>query len=173
MRLLALALLLASAPAAATAQSGTRCLSLELGFTRDSADTLGERTPVALSVAWWLTDDLDATARVAWGFASRTGDRGAAGSFEAGAGLRYTLGTLSVLRPQLVVDLAFVQVLGAPAAEFWTSDSGLRLGAGLALEVFFARELSLSLIARATELALVSGDGGPGLAVGLGVAAYF
>jgi hypothetical protein len=173
MRPLALSLLLASAPAAAAAQGGPRCLSLELGFTRDSAEELGDRAPVALSTAWWLTGDLDATARVTWGFASRTGGRRAAGSFEAVAGLRYALGTLSVLRPQLVVDLAFVQVFGAPAAESWTSDSGVRLGAGAALEVFFARELSLSLTARATELALVSGDGGPGLAVALGVAAYF
>ncbi len=173
MRLPALTLLLALAPGAAAAQSAPRSLALELGFSSDSAELLGGRAPVALSVAWWLTSDLDATARVAWAFAARTGGRAADGSFEAGGGVRYSLANWASLRPQLVADVAFVQVLGAPRSEVWMSDAGVRLAAGAALEIFFARDLSLNLMARATELALASGDGGPGLAFSVGVAAYF
>jgi hypothetical protein len=173
MRSLVLALLLASAPAAAAAQSSPRSLSLEVGFTRDSSEALGDRAPVALCAAWWLTGGLDATLRVGWGFAARTVGRGADGSFEAGVGLRYGIATWPALRLQLLADLAFVQVLGAPAWERWTSDSGVRLGGGAALELFFARDLSLGLAARATELALASGDGGPGLALSLGISAHY
>jgi hypothetical protein len=172
MRPLALALLVLSAPAVAAAQSAPRSLALELGFARDSSDALGDRAPVALLATWWLTGDLDATARIAWGFAARTSGRAAA-SFEAGVGLRHALVTWRAVRPQVVADVAFVQVLGTPASEAWAADSGVRAGVGVALEVFLARDVSLSLTARVTELALASGEGGPGLATALGLAAYF
>jgi hypothetical protein len=173
MRLLALTLLLATVPGAAAAQSSPRSLALELGFASDSAEVLGTRTPVALSAAWWLTGNLDAVARVAWGFAARSGGRRADGSFEVGGGVRCSLATWGALRPELVADIAFVQAFGTPGTELWASDSGVRLGAGAALEFFFARDLALGMAARATELALVSGAGGPGLAFSGGIAVYF
>ena len=173
MRPLALAVFLALVPTIPTAQVAPRSLGLELGFTHDSFEALGARAPLALTAAWWLIDDLGVTARLAWGFASRTSVREAAGSFEAGAGLRYGLSRSQVLRPQLVADVAFVQVLAAPTSEAWTSDSGVRVGAGAALEIFVARDVSLTFTARLTELALGSGDGGPGTALSMGLAAWF
>jgi hypothetical protein len=173
MRPLAIALLIGALPAVAAGQSAPRSLSLELGFARDSAAPLGERAPVALAAAWWLTGELDATARVAWAFAARTSDRAAASSFEAGMGLRYGVARWAALRPQLVADLAFVHVFDPPTSEAWASDSGVRVGAGVGLEIFFARDVSLTFSARMSELALVSGDGGLGGAVALAAAAYF
>ena len=173
MRALALAVLLASAPAAADAQLAPRSLALELGFARDSAAALGERAPVALAATWWLAGEIDATARVAWAFAPRTGDRAAASSFEAGAGVRYGVARWPALRLQVVVELGFVHVLDAPRLDGWTSDSGVRAGLGAALEVFLARDVSLSFTGRLTDLALASGDGGAGASLATALAVYF
>ena len=173
MRTLALLLVLASVPVTAAAQGGQQSLALEVGFARDSVELLGGASPVALCWTSWLTGDLDATARVQWAFAARPDVRAADGSFEAGAGLRYSVATWGAVRAQLVADLAFVQVLGAPGPETSTSGSGVRLAGGGAFEIFFARDLSLSLVARATEVVLVSGEYGPGLTVAVGMAMYF
>ena len=173
MRPLVLAVLLAAVPRLAAAQVAPRSIGLELGFTRDSSAALGDRAPVALTAAWWIMGDLDATARVAWGFASRTSVREAAGSLEAGAGLRFGLARWHVLRPQVVADLAFVHVFGATPSEARASDSGVRVGAGAAMELFLGRDVSVSLGAKVTELALASGDGGSGIALAMGLAAYF
>ncbi len=173
MRCLALAVLLASAPVAASGQSAPRSLSIELGFTHDSWTTLGDGAPVALSYTSWITGDLDATARVAWGFAARTGGRAAAGSFEAGAGLRQGIASWGAVRAQLLADLSLVQVLGAPGPAPWTSESGVRVGGGVAVETFLARDLALGFTARATHLATWSGEGGPGAALGISLGAYF
>ncbi len=166
-------LLLASAPGAVAAQEGRRSLAFELGFSRDSATALGGRVPVALSTTWWLTGDLDASARGAWTFEPRPAGRAADASFEGGAGLRYAVATWGPLRAQALAEVAFVQVLGVPGAELWASDSGVRAGGGAALELFFSRDLSLSFVARASHLALFSGGGGPSMALALGVSAYF
>jgi hypothetical protein len=173
MRSLALLLVLAVAPTGAAAQSSPRSLGLELGVTRDSVAAMGDRAPVALSATWWLTGDLDATARVAWGFAARTEGRAADGSFEAGLGLRCGLASWSILRPQLLANAAFVQVASWAASTPWASDSGVRLSAGMALEAFLARDLSLSLAGEASQLMLFSEGGGPGLGLALRIGAYF
>jgi hypothetical protein len=173
MRSLALLLVLAVAPTGAAAQSSPRSLGLELGLTRDSVAAMGDRAPVALSATWWLTGDLDATARVAWGFAARTEGRGADGSFEAGLGLRCGLASWSILRPQLLANAAFVQVASWAASTPWVSDSGARLSAGMALETFLARDLSLSLAVEASQLMLFSEGGGPGLGLAMRIGAYF
>ena len=142
-------------------------------MTRDSVAAVGDRVPVALSATWWLSGDLDATARVSWGFAARTDGRGADGSFEAGLGLRYGVGSWSILRPQILANAAFVQVASWTASTPWTSDSGVRLAAGASLEAFLARDFSFSLVAEASELVLFSEGGGPGLGLALRIGAYF
>ncbi len=169
MRILILAALLLLAPGLSLAQSSPRSLALELGFSSDSAAALGSRSPVALVASWWLTGDLDATARAAWAFASRTQDRAADDSFEAGAGLRYGLARWSSLRPQVLAELSFVQVLPSALA---APASGLRLGAGAALEAFLGRDVSLTLILGASRLFLAEG-GGIGLAASLRAGVYF
>jgi hypothetical protein len=169
MRTLALAALLLLSPALSRAQTSPRSLALELGLSNDSAAALGSRSPVALVASWWLAGDLDATARAAWAFASRTQDRAADDSFEAGAGLRYGLARWSSLRPQVLAELSFVQVLPSALA---APASGLRLGAGAALEAFLGRDVSLTLVLGASRLFLVEG-GGLGLAASLRAGAYF
>ncbi len=173
MRSLALSFLLALVPLGAAAQSSTLSVAMEAGLTRDSVAVMGDRTRLALFATRWLTGELDASARVAWGFAARTDGRAADGSFEAGAGLRYGLTTSSTLRPELLVSASFVQVMGRPGSVAWTSDWGVRLGAGAALEAFLVRDLSLSLVAEASQLMLSTEGGGPGLGIGLRAAAYF
>jgi len=169
MRILILAALLLLAPGLSRAQSSSRSLALELGFSSDSAAALGSRSPVALVASWWLTGDLDVTARAAWAFASRTQDRAADDSFEAGAGLRYGLARWSSLRPQVLAELSFVQILPSALA---APASGLRLGAGAALEAFLGRDVSLTLVLGASRLVLAEG-GGTGLAASLRAGAYF
>ena len=169
MRNLLLAALLLLAPGLTRAQPFPRSLALELGFSNDSAAALGSRSPVALIAGWWLTGELDATARAAWAFASRTQDRAADDSFEAGAGLRYGLARWSSLRPQVFAELSFVQVLPSALAE---SGSGLRLGAGAGLEAFLGRDVLLTLVLGASRLFLAAG-GGTGLAASLRASAYF
>ena len=169
MRTLALAALLLLFPSLSRAQTSPRSLALELGFSSDSATALGSRSPVALVASWWLAGDLDATARAAWAFASRTQDRAADDSFEAGGGLRYTLVRWSSLRPQVLAELSFVQVLPSALAQ---PASGLRVGAGAGLEAFLGREVSLTLVLGASRLFLAEG-GGTGVAASLRAGAYF
>ena len=173
MRPLALAVILSVLPRSAASQVAPRSIGLELGFTRDSSAVLGDRAPIALTAAWWLTGELDATARVGWGFASRTSVRAAAASLEAGAGLRWGLARWSAVRPQLLAEVAFVDALDAPPSAAGESDYGVRFAAGAAVELFLTRDLSASLSAKATELGLAGGDGGPGVAVAMGFATYF
>jgi hypothetical protein len=169
MRNLSLAALLLFAPALARAQSSPRSLAVELGFSNDSAAALGARSPVALVASWWLAGDLDATARASWAFASRTQDRAADDSFEAGAGLRYGLARWSSLRPQVLAELSFVQILPSALA---APASGVRFGASAALEAFLGNDVSLTLVLGASRLFLVEGSGF-GLAASLRAGAYF
>ena len=169
MRTLFLAALLLLVPGFPRAQSSPRSLALELGFSSDSAAALGSRSPFALVASWWLTGDLDVTARAAWAFASRTQDRAADDSFEAGTGLRYGLARWSSLRPQVLAELSFVQVLPSALA---APASGVRLGAGAALEAFLGRDVSLTLVLGASRVFLAEGSG-TGLAASLRAGAYF
>ncbi len=169
MRLHLAALLAALAPACAAGQTAPRSLAVEVAFSNDSAAALGSRAPVALVGSWWLAGELDATARLAWASAARTGGRAADSAYEAGLGLRYGLARWASLRPQVTLDAALVEVA---AGAIWGGDSGLRLGVGLGLEAFLARDLSLALVLQGSELLLPSG-GGLGAAASLRGSFYF
>jgi hypothetical protein len=170
MRSLLVTLLLALAPLPAAAQLAPRSLALELAFRRDSSPALGSRVPLSLVATWWLVGDLDATARAGWAFAPRTGDRGADGSFEAGLGLRQGLARWGPVRPELVADAAFVQVTRSALSGV---AAGLRLGLGAGLTAFLARDLSLGIVAEASELLLATDEGGPAVSVAVRFGACF
>lgn len=168
MRSLTLAALLTLAPGAARAQLAPRSIALELGFTRESAPALGDRAPLALAASWWIADELDLTARAAFGFAARTEGRAAGALYEAEFGLRRTFGAGPV-RPFAAIDAAFLQAsTGQPFA--W--EQGLRLAASAGLEVFPARDLSVAVAAAGSEALLASGSG-PSIGLALRVTGYF
>lgn len=169
MRLHALALFAALAPVAAVGQTAPRSLAVELGFSEDSAGALGSRAPVALVGSWWLLGDLEATARVAWASAARTGGRAADDTYEGGLGLRYRLARWDSLRPQVSFDAALVEVTAGP---IWPGDTGLRLGLGLGLEALLGRDAFLALALQGSELVL-PGGGGLGAAISLRGGIYF
>ena len=168
MRSLALSALLTLAPAAAGAQLAPRSIALELGFTRESAPALGDRAPLALAASWWIAEDADLTARVAFGFAARTAGRAAGALYEAGFGLRRTFGGGAV-RPFAAVDAAFLQASAGPTLAW---EQGLRLAASAGLEVFPARDLSVAVAAAGGEALLASGSG-PSVGVTVRLAGYF
>jgi hypothetical protein len=154
MRSITLAAILSLWPAHALAQLAPRSMALELGFAHDSAPALGERTPVALVATWWLSGPLDAVLRVAWRAAWQTDVRGP-DSFEAGAGLRYTLGGNAV-RPQLLGTVSLLEVLPGAVA---TGETGARLSVGAGLEVFLLRDVFASVVGEVSAAMLPSGSG--------------
>jgi hypothetical protein len=167
MRPLTLAAILSLYPAMAGAQLAPRSLALDVGLSRDSAPALGERTPVALVATWWLVGPVDAMLRVAWRTAWKTDVRGA-DSFEAGAGLRYTLAGTTV-RPQLFASVSLLEVLpGSSAPE----ETGARLSVGAGLEVFLVRDVFAAAVGEGSVAALPSGSGA-GLSVTLRLGVYF
>jgi hypothetical protein len=167
MRQLTLAAILTLSPGLAAAQLAPRSLALDLGFSSDSAPALGERTPVALVATWWLAGPLDAILRVAWRTAWQTDVRGP-DSFEAGAGLRYTLAGTTV-RPQLFGSISLLEVL---SGTFEPEETGARLSAGAGLEVFLARDIFAAAVGEGSVVMLPSGSGA-GLAATLRVGVYF
>jgi hypothetical protein len=169
MRLLSVVVLLALTPATASAQRPPRSVALEVGFSHDSADPLGDLAPVALGATWWLVGDLDATARLAWAFAPRTGVRGPDTVFEADVGLRQGLAKRPPFRFDAGIEIGWVQAVGAAP----TRSGGVRLGAGLWVEVFLSRDVALGLVGTLGQVVLASAEGGPCAGVRVRVAAYF
>jgi hypothetical protein len=170
MRLVAIALVAVLAPSAAHAQLAPRSLAIELGFSEDAAPALASRASVGLAASWWVTGDLDVTARLSWAAAARTEGRAADPVYEAGLGLRRRLARGSSLRPYLAFELAAVGVLAGAVS---MGDTGLRLGIGAGVEAFLGRDLFLAAGVQGSELLFLPGGGGLGGCWAVRAGAYF
>ncbi len=159
--LVSLSLLAVAAPA--LAQRADRSISLESGACVPLR--AGERTaiPVALAASAWIEGDLEAVARIAYASVPQTGGRAAADLASGTLGLRWSAGTDAV-RPQLEVEAGW-----ARARRGESPSSAVALGAGIAVEWFLVRDLSLAARAALRRGAL------PGwrVDVTLGATAYF
>ncbi len=161
-RTIALALVLSGA-APARAQLANRSIALESGLSTPLRAGEAAAGGLALVATTWLDGELEAVARVAWGTGARTRDRAPAGeAFTGTAGVRLSLAP-EPLRPQASLEVGWRRT-EAPGGAQWT----LALGAGLGLEWFAARDLSLAL-----RCAVRGAGGGPELEASLSAAAYF
>lgn len=158
-----LAAALAALALPAPAQLSNRSISLEAGVSAplDAAGGAGEA--FALVATAWLDGDLEAVARVARWAAPRTSGRAAYGAGWSGtAGLRLSL-LPEPLRPQLWIEAGWAGV------EAWDgARSLLALGAGLGLEWFVVRDVSL-----AARCALRGAGAARAVDVVAGLTAYF
>ncbi|HEX9243339.1 MAG TPA: hypothetical protein VF875_12935 [Anaeromyxobacter sp.] len=161
-RIAAAALALAAASPAA-AQLSNRSIALESGISTPFRAGEGVMGGLALVATTWLDGDLEGVARVAFGAGARTDGRASAGDAWTGtAGVRLSLAP-EPLRPQVSLELGWRRWAGPDGVT-----GALALGAGLGLEWFVARDLSLAL-----RCAVRGAGGTPELEVSLGAAAYF
>jgi hypothetical protein len=161
----ALAAFLAALSAPARAQTGTHAISVESGISAPLGPGPGAHAPLAVAAAFWLEGDVDVVARVAFGAARETTDRGTAGWISGTAGLRWSLAP-GPLRPQLFAEGGWARLDGPGGAP----RGGLALGAGGALEWFPVRDVAL-----AAACALRRGPAGLGwrAEATAGLSAYF
>ena len=153
--------LLAAAPAAA--QLSNRSIALESGISTPLRAGEGVVGGLALVATAWLDGELEALARLAFGAGARTADRAAAGDAWTGtAGVRLSLAP-EPHPPQVSLEVGGRRTLGPDGGQ-----GALVLGAGLGVEWFVARDLSLAL-----RGAIRGAGSGPELEASLGAAAYF
>jgi len=162
-RTIALAVvLLAAAPA--RAQLANRSIALESSLSAPLRAGEGAVGGLALVATTWLDGELEALARLAFGAGARTRDRAAAGEAWTGtAGVRLSLAP-GPLRPQVALEVGWRRTV-APGGG---TQGAAVLGAGIGLEWFPARDLSLAL-----RGGVRGAGGGPELDASLAAAAYF
>jgi hypothetical protein len=134
--LLALPLALLLAPAAARGQLSNRFVALEAGVFAPLAEGGAAGVPVALTAGMWLEGDLDLFARLTWAAAARTTGRPSDSAILPEVGVRWSA-IPAPLRLQLLAQVGWRQVLGGGGS--------LTGAAGIALEAFVARDLSVSV----------------------------
>ncbi len=162
LRLLVVAASLAAA-APAAAQLSNRSIAVESGLSAGLGAREGLRGAVALTATAWLDGDLEAIARVSFSSGPETPGRPAAAAAYCGtAGLRLSL-LPGPLRPQASLEVGWARGEGPTGPV-----DRLALGAGVGLEWFAARDLSIA--ARGT---LRGFGGAPSFELVLGAAAYF
>ncbi len=172
MRTILLALFCLSVPRLAAGQLAPRSIAIELGMAGETGAALPSAVPVALLASWAVDERLDVVLRAAWRAGQRTSGRETDALVEAGPGLRLALAG-GALRPELVADLAVIQRL---PGLFEATATGIRLGGGAGVELFFAADLSLAAVGEATVTAMSLAQGarsGAGLLGTLRLAAYF
>jgi hypothetical protein len=152
-------LLLAAGPTAA--QYANRSVALEGGLAAPLRGGAVRPAPVAVSAALWVEGAVDATFRLAWTTAPRTGERGTDAWVAGTLGLRCSLADGPV-RPQLFAEAGW-------SRSAWRRDR-FTVGAGAGLEWFFAPDLALA--ARGALRRASTGEGW-GLEATLGAAFYF
>ncbi|HUL61040.1 MAG TPA: hypothetical protein VLU43_17300 [Anaeromyxobacteraceae bacterium] len=156
-----LAASLAALSAPARAQLAPSSLAVESGASAPIRGAGRADAPIVLGATRWLEGDVDATFRLAFGSAPETAGRGAHRFVLASAGARWSL-LPDPVRPQLSAEAGFRR---------W-SDGRLApmLAAGAGVEVFVARDLSLTARGAAR---IPLGSGPPSADLTLGIAAYF
>ena len=161
-RTIPIALALAAATPAG-AQLANRSIALESGLSTPLRAGEGVVGGIALVATSWLDGELEALARLAFGAGARTRDRAAAADAWTGtAGLRLSLAP-EPLRPQVSLEVGWRRTEGVDGPR-----GALALGAGVGVEWFPARDLSLAL-----RGALRTAGAGPELDASLAAAAYF
>lgn len=157
---LALAALLAAAPAAA--QVSNHGIAVESGLSTPLGGGGGPAGTVAVTATTWLEGDVEGVARVAYTSAAETGGRAAAATTSGTLGLRLSAGH-APLRLQAFVDAGWARVEARGVAA-----NRATFGVGLGLEWFAGRDLSL-----APRLALRGAGGDPSLELTLALGGYF
>lgn len=142
--------LLALAAQPASAQLSTRAIALESGVSAPLGAGAAAHAPVAVAAGFWLEGDLELVLRLSFGTAPRTPDRAAVGWVAGTAGLRWSFAP-GPLRPQAFIEAGWAHGSGPGDAD------RPALGAGVAVEWFFARDLSLAAGAAARRAAVGSG----------------
>ena len=124
------------------------------------------RAPLAASASWWLAHGLDLTARVAWGAAAWTADRGA-DAFDGTIGLRWGASG-GALRPSLVADLG-ARHAAPPAGP---GETALLARCGAEVDAFVARDVALGVMAT-LALEIAGGGASPESGLALRLELYF
>jgi hypothetical protein len=158
---LAAAVLLAVATPAA-AQVRNRSVSVESGVSAPLSRLGAGGGTFALGATSWLEGAVDATARVAFSAAPRTGGRASAPSASGTAGVRLSL-LPDPLRPQLGLELGWARVAGPAGGE-----DRVAFAVAAGLEWFPARDLSIT-----TRAALHGAGRAASLELTLSLGAYF
>jgi hypothetical protein len=125
--------------------------------------------PIGLGTSFYIENNFEATGRFRIGFPKQTSNGETAFFIQPAIGLRYNL-LPDYIRPQIFTEMTFYQYFLGTGLDH-TSLFGV--GGGGGLEIFFARDVSLSFLGTYHRLIIIGGDDGNSLdAVGR-ITVYF
>jgi hypothetical protein len=163
-----LAAIALAAPAPAEAQLSNYSIGLEAGYANHQGLPVLPHVPVGLITTMFIESDFEAMVRFTMGFPAAERNNETQFYIRPALGMRYNL-LNEQLRPQLIGEIAFFQYFGDASGV----GSVFAAGGGAGLELFFAHDLSITLLGLYHRLLVFNGTDGNNLEAMLRFSSYF